>query len=337
MNRRGLLAGAAALIAPQATAQKYYPTGTKQHLLRFKGGGGVMLSGTLLLPTISELQKVPGVVLLGGSGPTDRDGNNPLVPFRIDLLKQIAELLASNGIASLRYDKRGVAASAGDFPSGFEAQERFLAWDNYVGDAVAAHAELLRHDEIKAYATAMLGHSEGGLLSIAAAAAMGKRAPYALVLAGTPGRPLIDIVREQIGRGAPHLSAEAERVMKAVLETGHVPGDRLEELRLIFPANGGMYFRGALTFDPAQTLASIDAACLLLQGGADAQIVPMGDVQPLVDALAKRDKPAEVLVAPKVSHNLKTVTSAADPGFTGPIAPAIADKLAGWLRYVLGA
>ena len=62
-----------------------------------------------------------------------------------------------------------------------------------------------------------------------------------------------------------------------------MPGDRMEELRLIFPTNGGAYFRGALTFDPARTLASIDAACLLLHGGADAQVVPMGDIQPLVD------------------------------------------------------
>jgi pimeloyl-ACP methyl ester carboxylesterase len=337
MKRRALIAGAAATAAPPVLAQTYHPMGTKQRALSFKGTDGVTLSGTLLLPTISELQKVPGVVLLGGSGPTDRDGNNPLVPVRIDLLKQIAELLAGNGIASLRYDKRGLGGSAAAFPSRLEAQERFLAWDNYVGDVVLAHAELLRHDEIKPYATALLGHSEGGLLAIAAAAAMGKRAPYALVLAGTPGRPLIDIVREQIGRGAPQLSAEAERVMKAALDTGHVPGDRLEELRLIFPTNGGAYFRGALTFDPARTLASVDAACLLLHGGADAQVVPMGDIQPLVDALARRDKPAEVLVAQAVSHNLKTVASANDPGFSGPIAPAIADKLAGWLRFVLGA
>ena len=133
------------------------------------------------------------------------------MPVRIDLLKQIAELLADNGIASLRYDKRGVGASAGaDAGPVSKSQERFFAWDNYVGDVLAAHAELLRHDEIKPYATALLGHSEGGLLSLAAAAAMGKRAPYALVLAGTPGRPLIDIVRAQIARGgAASYSAEA--------------------------------------------------------------------------------------------------------------------------------
>jgi uncharacterized protein len=336
MKRRALLAGAALLAAPPAAAQKY-PMGTKRLALRFKGAGGVSLSGTLLLPVISELQKVPGVVLASGSGPTDRDGNNALLPLKIDLLKQIAELLASNGIASLRYDKRGVGASAGEIPVPLEAQERFFAWDNFVGDLMAAHAELLRHDEIKAYATALLGHSEGGLLSLAAAAAMGKRGPYALVLAGTPGRPLIDIVREQIARGAPQLSAEANRLMQAALATGHVPTDTPAELKLIFPANAGPFFRGALTFDPAQAVAAIDAACLLLHGGADAQVVPMAEIQPLVDALARRDKPGEILVAPAVSHNLKAVTGPTDPGFTGPIAQPIADKLSSWLRHVLGA
>jgi pimeloyl-ACP methyl ester carboxylesterase len=337
VTRRALLAGAAAFAALPAAAQKYYQSGTKQRSVSFRGSGAVALNGTLLLPLFSELQKVPGVVLVGGSGPTDRDGNNTLVPVKIDLLKQVAELLAGNGIASLRYDKRGAGTSTGRTPVAFEAQERFFAWDNYVGDVVAAHAELLRHDEIKSYATALLGHSEGGLLSLAAAAAMGKHAPHALVLASTPGRRLIDILRAQIGRGGPQYSAEAERIMKDILESGHVPADVPAELQLIFPAHGGPFFRGILTFDPAQALSSIDSACLLLHGGADAQVVPMAEIQPLIDAMARRDKPGEVLVAPAVSHNLKPVSGAADPGFAGPIAPAIADKLASWLREALGA
>lgn len=336
MNRRALLTGAALLAAPAAAAQKY-PTGIKQRLLRFRGVGGAELHATLLLPLVSELQRVPGVVLIGGSGPTDRDGNNALLPLRIDLLKQIAELLAKNGIGSLRYDKRGVAASAEQAPAGLDAQERFYAWDNYVGDAMAAHAELLRHDEIKPYATALLGHSEGGLLALAAAAAMGKRAPYALVLAGTPGRPMLDIIREQISRTGPQYSAVAERIMKAILDSGHVPVDTPAELQLIFPPYGGRFFRGLLTFDPAQAAAALDSACLLLHGGADAQIVAMGDIQPLIDALARRGKPGEAIVFPAVSHNLKAVISADDPGFAGPLAPAVAEKLASWLRFVLGA
>ena len=92
-----------------------------------------------------------------------------------------------------------------------------------------------------------------------------------------------------------------------------------------------------MTFDPAKVAASIDTPCLMLHGGADIQVVPLGDIQPLIDALAARDKPGEVLVAPLVSHNLKTVSGSGDPGFAGPIAPAIADKLSAWLTFVLGA
>ena len=89
IRRRALLAGAATLAAPAAAAQKY-PVGTKHLDLRFAGAAGVTLSGTLVLPLISEIQRVPGVVLIAGSGPTDRDGNNRYIPDKVDLLKQIA-------------------------------------------------------------------------------------------------------------------------------------------------------------------------------------------------------------------------------------------------------
>jgi pimeloyl-ACP methyl ester carboxylesterase len=280
---------------------------------------------------------VPGVVLVAGSGPTDRDGNNRYLAAKIDLLKQIAELLARNGIATLRYDKRGIGASTPQPENSLAAEERFWAWDHFVADVQAAHAELLRHDEIKPYATSLLGHSEGGLLSIAAAAAMGKKAPYALVLASTPGRTLRDIVHDQITRNAPPFAAAADRIMQTIIDTGHAPEDTPQELKLVFPANVGAFLQRALVFDPAKVLATIDPSCLLLQGGADTQVVPMGDIQPLVDALGRRTKPGEVQVFPMVSHNLKTVSGPGDPGFAGPIAPAVADKLASWMKLVLGA
>ncbi len=311
--------------------------GSKHEDVRFAGASGVTLSGTLLLPLLSELQHVPGVVLVAGSGPTDRDGNNRYLAEKIDLLKQIAELLARNGIATLRYDKRGVGASTSMPESSLEAQERFWAWDHFVADVQAAHAELLRHDEIKPYATALLGHSEGGLLSIAAVQAMGKKAPYGLVLASTPGRPLRDIVHDQITRNAPPFAAAADRIMQTIIATGHAPDDTPQELKLVFPDSVGAFLQRALTFDPARALETTDASCLLVQGAADTQVVPMGDIQPLVDALGRRSRPGEVSVFPKVSHNLKTVSGPSDPGFAGPIAPAVADKLASWLKLVLGA
>ena len=340
IGRRTLLGGVCALPARTALAQgqwQYRPTGVVHRELRFPGAAGVTLAGTLTLPLTTEIQRVPGVVMIAGSGPTDRDGNNPLIPVRVDLLKQLAELLARAGIASLRYDKRGLGASTPAPRDSLQSMERFTAWNLFVEDARAAHAELLRHDEIKSYATAFLGHSEGGLLALAATAEMGKSGPYALVLAGTPGLPLHALLRAQIERSAPQLVAAAERVMDVAIGTGHVPLNVPKALQPDFPSYLGPFLQGALTFDPAKTAASLDAVCLLLQGGADTQVVPMRDVQPLVDALARRNKPAEVLVVPNVSHNLKPVTGPDDPGFAGPVAQPIASKLTSWLSRVLGA
>lgn len=343
MNRRGaLLGGAASLIATAGNAQvrtqvPWYREGTVRRELRFAGAAGVTLAGTLLLPLVSEIQPVPGVVLIAGSGPTDRDGNNPLIPVHIDTLKLIAERLAAAGVATLRYDKRGIGRSTTRPREGLAAEEQFFLWDHFVADAVAAHAELLRHDEIKPYATAFLGHSEGGLLALAATGTMGKRRPPGLVLASTPGRPLAEIVRAQIARTAPPLASDADRIVAAILDSGHVPADAPPELQLVFPPYAGPFLQAALAFDPAAVLARTDNACLLIHGGADSQIVPFGDIQPLLDGLGKRGAPGEALVVPAVSHNLKTVSGPADPGYIGPLAPAVGDKLAQWLGFLLGA
>jgi pimeloyl-ACP methyl ester carboxylesterase len=220
--RRALLAlmaltplAAPVSVGAQPARPRFYAKGTKQRAVRFTGSEGATLVGTLLLPIWSELEKVPGVVLVSGSGPTDRDGNNALVPDRIDLLKQIAQLLAEAGIASLRYDKRGIGASTSKPHASIAELERFFSWENFVGDVAAAHAELVKHDEIKPYATALLGHSEGGLLVLAAAPTIKRNPPYGMVLVATPGRKLAEILPAQIGRGAPHLVAPTCRASSA--------------------------------------------------------------------------------------------------------------------------
>ncbi len=336
IGRRALLAAGVATPLT-AQAQDYYASGTRDRALRFAGAGGASLVGTVTMPRKSDLQYVPGVVLIAGSGPTDRDGNNSYVPERIDLLKQIAERLGNAGIASLRYDKRGTGASTPRPRGSLALQESFFAWTNFVGDVQAAHAELLRQPEIKGYATAFLGHSEGGLLAIAASAAMGAQRPHALVLASTPGRTLAEIVLDQIERNAPSFTGEARRVIAAIAATGHVPDDVLRELQALFPPYGGLFLKTALSFDPAATLAATDNQCLLLHGAADRQVVPLADIQPLIDVLATRASGGEALVVPNVSHNLKTLATPLDAGFAGPLSPAIADKLVSWLGRLLGA
>src|SRR4051812_10735559 len=165
--------------------------------VQFEGAGGVRLSGTLLLPE-APTHPVPAVVLVAGSGPTDRNGNQPPLLWT-GLLKQTADLLARGGVASLRYDKRGVGRS-GAVPKGAEALADFVQWDNFVGDVVAACDALRRQPEVDPARVALLGHSEGGLLVMDATLRLQEagRAPAAVVLASTPGRPLGMLLREQL-------------------------------------------------------------------------------------------------------------------------------------------
>src|SRR5688500_8094666 len=97
------------------------------------------LHGTLLLPQVPSA-RVPVVLIIAGSGPTDRDGNSPLLSGTNNSLKLLAEGLAVHGIASVRYDKRGIAASR---PAG--TSEAALRFDTYIDDA-AAWIALLRRD-----------------------------------------------------------------------------------------------------------------------------------------------------------------------------------------------
>src|SRR3954470_24058089 len=165
--------------------------------VQFEGAGGVRLSGTLLLPE-APTHPVPAVVLVAGSGPTDRNGNQPPMLWT-GLLKQTAEILAEAGIASFRYDKRGLHRSGGR-PKDPAELARFVAWENFSADVVAAHRALCAQPEVDAGRVALLGHSEGGLLVMHAALAMQEagQAPAAVVLVSTPGRPLDVVLREQL-------------------------------------------------------------------------------------------------------------------------------------------
>ncbi|MDR2214067.1 MAG: lysophospholipase, partial [Pseudomonadales bacterium] len=117
------------------------------------------IHGTLLLPQAAT--SVPVVLMIAGSGPTDRDGNTVGLLGKNDSLLLLAQALAEHGIASLRYDKRGIAASREAGPS--DADLRF---ENYAEDA-SAWLDLLAQDS-RFSTRYLLGHSEGSLLGMLA-------------------------------------------------------------------------------------------------------------------------------------------------------------------------
>ena len=116
--------------------------------------------GTLELPAATF--PVPVVLIIAGSGPTDRDGNSKALPGSNNSLKLLASELASRGIASVRYDKRGIAASMAS-----AGTERDLRFDNYVADAEGWIRKLRSDSRFTAITVA--GHSEGSLVGMIAA------------------------------------------------------------------------------------------------------------------------------------------------------------------------
>jgi hypothetical protein len=127
---RPVIALAFLLLAPLARADETEIT--------FRGQGGIVLSGTLTTPD-GVIGKVPAMLLLPGSGPTDRDGNQLMANLRTDLLKGVAEGLAAAGIASLRFDKRAHMRYQKVWPKKISDMADFFDYDKFVADAGASH------------------------------------------------------------------------------------------------------------------------------------------------------------------------------------------------------
>jgi uncharacterized protein len=218
------------------------------------------LSGTLELPEGEG--PWPGVLLIAGSGPTDRDGNNALLPGPIDNLKRLAQQLAGRGVASLRYDKRGVGGSA--YPGLNEAALRF---EDLVADAVALAHRLAAEESI--CRLSLVGHSEGAL--IAALAATQGRAQGVVSISGAGSRASA-LMRTQVeALLPPDLAQPAVRALASLEAQQPVP-DVPDALILLFRASVQPYLMSWFRHDPVHVLAQVDAPVLLVHGGADTQV-----------------------------------------------------------------
>jgi pimeloyl-ACP methyl ester carboxylesterase len=198
--------------------------------------------GTLALPAGQGPFTV--ALVIAGSGPTDRNGNSPLLAAPNNSLKYLAEGLTAKGIATVRYDKRGVGESVSAARS--EAELRF---DHYVDDA-ADWVRLLRKDRRFGRA-AIVGHSEGALIGMLAAEA--SRADAMVSIAGA-GRPAHQALRDQIGpRLPPDLMKESDRIIDLILAgktTDSVPAALMALYR---PASSPTWFRTSSRTRPASS------------------------------------------------------------------------------------
>jgi uncharacterized protein len=249
--------------------------------------GGVALAGELWRPATAARSggRVPVVVIIAGSGPTDRDGNSAL-GLRTDAYRKLAEALAARGVASLRYDKRGVGKSG----VAFEAAR--LTVDDFVEDAAKVVAQARADARLGPVIVA--GHSEGGLIAILLAQ---KAPPDGLVLLATAGRPLAAVLREQLGRQLDAAGmADVDRIL-AALRSGAPVDPVPPALEPLFNRHVRAFLRSEIDVDPAPLFHALAVPAAVVQGENDAQVTP-ADARLL--AAARHD--AKLTLLPKMNH-----------------------------------
>ena len=281
-----------------------------------------VLHGTLLTPQAS-VERVPVVLLHAGSGPTDRDGNSPLLAGANNSLKLLAEALATLGIASLRFDKRGIAASraAG-------AREEDLRFDTLIEDAVA-WIQMLRSDPRFSTIT-VVGHSEGSLIGMVAAR---RGEADAFVSIAGSGRLAQDVIREQLGQQlSPTMMAGAGRGLDA-LAAGRFADSTPPGLESLFRRSVQPYLMSWFRYDPAKEIAALSVPVLIVQGTTDLQ-VSVADARLLAAAAPN----AKLLLVDGMNHVLKLASgdrtaqmrSYGDPSL--PVAPLLIAAIADLVR-----
>jgi len=271
--------------------------------------------------------KAPVVLLIPGSGPTDRDGNNPLgvtaAPYRL-----LAEALAGQGVSSVRVDKRGMFGSKAVL-----SDANNVTITDYAADVHQWIAAIRKRTGARC--AWVLGHSEGGLVTLAAA--QEPAGMCGLILVSTPGRRLGDVMREQL-RANPANASVLDSALAAIasLERGtkvDVTGMH-PALQLLFAPKVQGFLIDALRRDPAKLAASVHLPLLIVQGERDLQVSGTD-----ARALAAAQPKARLILIPAMNHVLKPVASDdraanfatyADPSL--PVDRALVDAVARFVK-----
>jgi uncharacterized protein len=282
------------------------------------------IRGTLTLPALSG--KVPVALIIAGSGATDQNGNSLGTAIQPNSYKLLADALAEKGIATLRYDKRGIGSSTS---TQTESQTRFTDFS----DDAALLLEGLKADA-RFSSIHIIGHSEGSLLGMLAA----QKTPVAgfISLAGA-GRPIDQVLLEQLGpQVTPAQLEEVKRVLSSLKMGQTIPAKDIglpaQLTAALFRDSIQPYLISWLRHDPATEIKKIGSRILVLQGKTDIQ-VGVADAQRLASAVGQ-----EAVLLENVNHVLKTATlepASQNLAYTDPklpIAPSVVDVLVKFIR-----
>ena len=293
----------------------------KAEEVRVKGPGGIVLGGTLTMPT-NVRGPVPAVVTITGSGQQDRD---EYVPFAggIRIFRQVADTLSRRGIAVLRLDDRGLGASGGDARNATTA--------DFADDIRAALAYLRTRSDIDGARLALVGHSEGGAIA-PMVAATDPKVKAIVVLAG-PGETGLEISMAQnkyiLDRDSTLSPVKRDSLLRAAREA-------LDPAKQTIP-----WLKFWMSYDPAPVARTVKAATLILQGATDRQ-VPVDQAEKLAGLIrAGGNRDVTVRVIPATNHLFVEDPTGDfnqyDKLRTNKVSPNVLGPLADWLVSKLGA
>ena len=211
-------------------------------------------------------------IIISGSGPTDRDGNN--TSLKSDYLKMLAEGLFENGISSYRYDKRGVGNSIGNIQSGND-----IKFIDYINDVVSIINHFKDTKEYKRIV--VIGHSEGALIGMIASRLI---ADKFISIAGA-GEDYLTLIQRQLSIQPPYVKSMSDPVIEK-LKNKELVDSVPPLLNSLFNKTVQQYLIDASSYDPKEEISKLDISVLIVQGSNDIQI-EVKDAQLLHNAATK--------------------------------------------------
>ena len=243
------------------------------------------IDGTLTIPSVADHPDL--VILIQGSGPTDRNGNGFMM--RNDASKLIAKELATNGIASYRFDKRIFKMNK------YKIREEELKFEDFVGDVSAILDHFNAENTFGKIIIA--GHSEGSLIGMLAA--KGKTDAF-ISLAGA-GRSIDQIIVDQLAKQSEGLAENAKISFQQIREKGKT-SEYNPLLQSIFRPSVQPFLKSWMKYEPTEVIATLDMPILIINGSFDIQ-VDTTEAQLLKDANPK----AELVILDKMNHVFRKI------------------------------
>lgn len=228
---------------------------TEYYTLQLKEGE---LRGTLTIP--KENSPHPIALIISGAGAVNRDGNNRVESLNNNHLKMLSEELGRAGIASLRYDKRGIGQS-----SNLVAKPEDLIFEDYINDAVEWIKKI--KSDIRFNRFYIIGHSEGGLVGAATANQVDIDG---FVSISAPGIPLHETLIKQLEKKDGTVSERNLEIIEELRNGNTVPISP-KELGPLFNPSAQPYLISLFKHEPQSVISKVNSPILIIQGDNDLQ------------------------------------------------------------------